>query len=198
MNMLAPFRQWDTELHVSESLTNHTVMASWDLHLSANPNKSPRRTRRSIHCFFPRLVPIIKNTSLGQSTVWYVFGNKTHYTNQEDNIYVTLDDLIKFITQPCLDKHYHNTFEHVLRWKNGHFYEILGASWAKPMISIHNSEHTADTTKLVFQPVSIPLSFGYEWDKYPIHLYKPLEWNEHTLRKEAITAYEREQRSKKS
>lgn len=148
--------------------------------------------------FFPRLFPITVTKSSGPETVWYVFGNKTHYGGKEDNIYVKMFDLLKFTTQPCVEIHYQDTFKHVLHWKNRNFYDVLGHSWAKTLISSHNNHYTPETTKLVFQPVSIPLAFGYEWYKYPIYMYQPLHWEVNKRRKIFIMKYEREQRSKKS
>ena len=86
-------------------------------------------TLQNIHTlFYPRLHAVTTATLSGNHTTNYVVGNKTHFTGIEDPIYVRADELIKFTTQPCVDKHYHNVFDTVETWKKGNFYDTVGDS----------------------------------------------------------------------
>ena len=148
--------------------------------------------------FYPRLHPVTTRTLQGNHTVHYVVGNKTHFTGKEEPIYVCAEELLKFATLLCVDMHYQTTFDHVKEWKNGNFYNILGDSWAKTLLSANSSHHTKETTTLLYQPVSIPLNFGYAWDKYPIRMSPPPHWPLIKQRKAILLNFERQKRSQRS
>ena len=148
--------------------------------------------------FYPRLHSVTTTTLKGSHTVQYVVGNTTHYMSKEDPIYVCVDNLLNLATLPCVDIQYQHVFNHVSDWHKGNFYNIVGSTWAKSLISSQCDHHTKDTATLVYQPVSIPLSFGYAWDKYPIHMSKPPQWLLDQQCKKIWLEFAREKRSQKS
>ena len=148
--------------------------------------------------FFPRLHTITDQHIIGPSKITtIVVGNKTPYLGIDKKIYVRVKYLTKFITQPCVYKQNSHAFERVKTWKHWSLFDIIRADWVKHLLC-PDLTRIKETSILTYYPFWITLSFGYQWDKYPIRLSKPNHWEQVLSRREFVMRYEREKRSHKS
>ena len=124
---------------------------------------------------------------------WYIICNKTPLLRITDPVYVSVLDLIQFITLPCEpqtdDKAADAPFSPVTEWHQGIYDQIMGSKWGFAMLHELTLTGNLENVTTVLLPKSLPISFGYNWGSFPILYEEPGNWENILLNRVDILNY---------